>query len=211
MAIHDNKLDLVLSSIRSIGASFPVASSLVNAWNEHASRELAERCDLLITDLASKIEKLEGDVKRSEQECAEIFQLGLKYALNEPNKEKVPIYSSLISAYCNEKIDKDAVSNLIYECETLLPYDLETLEKVKRNSRVDEIFMFDENSNINEVSKRHASIKKLESKGLISITGDTSPSLHRVYEKRDTWPFNFYIQFFVVLHQGAILLKILSK
>ncbi len=211
MEIENKQIDLVLSAIRTVGASFPVASSLVNAWNEHSSKQKEEKILLLIRDLSEKLERLETAISRPENECSEIFQLGLEYAQKEPHKEKISIYSSLITAFCTNQIDKDAVSNLIYECETILPYDLETLEKLSKISRVDEAFRFDEESNIEEVSKRQSSIKKMESKGFLVATGDITPDMHRVYEQRNLWPFNFFVQFYALMHNGQVLLKIIKK
>ena len=83
--IQMSKFDLVLSAIRSVGASFPVASSLVNAWSEYSTAAQIEKCNLLIEYLSKDLEKIEGRVERNEKECAEVFALGLRYAINDPD------------------------------------------------------------------------------------------------------------------------------
>ncbi len=206
-----NKMDIVLSAIRSVGASFPVASSIVNAWNEYASHLQAEKCDRLITNLAENIEALEGRIERTERECAEVFGLALNYALNDPNIDKMPVYAGLVTSYCDNTADKDTVSNLIYECETLLPFDLENLKRLGSNRRIDSAFGFNEQTSRKDVSKCQTSIKKLEAKGLIGVGGENSISFERMYENSSSWPFTFYTQYYIVLHQGQLLLKILQN
>ncbi|TKB23091.1 hypothetical protein FCL47_23945 [Desulfopila sp. IMCC35006] len=211
MEIENKQADIILSAIRSVGSSFPFASSLVNAWNEYSSKQKEEKILRLIQDLSTKIENLDKSINKSEAECSEIFSLGLEYAIKEPSKEKIPIYSSLILSYCTNQVDRETVQNLIYECETILPYDIETLENLKRNPRIDEAFKFDESSNSEEVSKRQSSVKKLEAKGFLSITGDITPDFHRVYEQRTIWPFTFFVQFYQIMYHGEVFLKILKN
>ncbi len=206
-----NKSDMVLSAIRSIGASFPGASSLVNAWNEHSTNLQLEKCNRLINSLAKDIETMDGRIQRTKKECAEIFGLAMNYAMNDPNPEKMPVYAALILSFCNNSIDKDLVSNLIYECETLLPFDLETLKRIRLNRRIDSAFGFNEKSDHTEVSKCQASIKKLEAKGLVGIGGENNMGLEKIYENSSAWPFTLYQQYYMVLHQGLELLKIIDR
>ena len=203
--------DIVLSAVRSIGASFPGTSSLVNAWNEYSTNSQIERCTRLIQSLAAELEQIRATIRPSVEECAEVFQLGLHCAMHDPYAEKATTYAALIVAYCDSTIDKDAVLNLIYECETLLPYDIETLRRLKGNRRVDSAFSFDERSDRNAVGKRQTSLKKLEGKGLIGVGGEGPASFERIYENSTAWPFTFYQQYYLVLPQGQALLRILDR
>ncbi len=69
------------------------------------------------------------------------------------------------------------MSNLIYECETLLPFDLKKLKRIKFNRRIDSAFGFNEKSDHTDVSKCQTSIKKLEAKGLLGIGGENNTEL----------------------------------
>lgn len=206
-----NKADMILSVVRSVGASFPCTASLVNAWNEFSTQNQIDRCTFLIEKLALDLEQMRTTSSPPTDQCAEVFQAGLHYAMHDPYAEKAAVYASLIVAYCKSTVDKDTALNLIYECETLLPYDIETLQALKGNRRVDSAFGFSERSEPNAVAKRQASLKKLEGKGLVGVGGDTSMSFERMYERPRAWPFTFYQQYYLVLPQGQALLRILDR
>lgn len=204
------KVDMVLSAIRSVGASFPVASSLVNAWNDYSTNAQIEKCHSMIEALAEEIAGIKQDIDRDEKDCAQVFELGLRNCLNDPDIAKAALYSSIIAQFCDGSADKDTAINLIYEAETLLQYDLEVLGKIK-GGRVDSTFHFDEQTNRTVVSKCQASIKKLEGKGLVGRGGENSLSFERMYENGQSWPYTFYREYYMVLHQGKALLAALER
>jgi len=205
------KTDLVLSAIRSVGASFPVASSVVNAWNEHAGRLQEEKCKTLIRDLSERVQALENRICRTEAECAKVFELALNYALRDPNVEKMPAYAGIVVSFCEGTADEDAAMNLIYEIESLLPFDIDSLAHIYPQKRIDSAFRFDERSSQQDVSKCQASVKKLEAKGLVGIGGESATTFPRLYEHGSEWPFTFYQQYYKVLPPGRLLLRITGR
>ena len=209
-AFDMTRFDLVLSATRSVGASFPIASSLVNAWNEYAGAAQVQKCEALIETLAKQLEGIQERADRTEKECADVFALGLRYAINDPDYAKANLYATLIASFCEGSVDRDAAMNLIYECETLLPYDLETLGRL-RGGRVDSTFQFGESTDRAGVSKCQSSIKKLESKGLIGAGGEGQFPMEREYENPRAWPYTFFQEYYRVLPQGEALLEAITK
>ena len=205
-----HKMDLVLSAIRSIGASFPVASSIVNAWNEYSTNAQISKCQIMVESLAIEINQIKDSIERDKADCAQVFELGMRKCLDDPDQAKATLYSVLIAQFCDGSADRDTAMNLIYEAETLLEYDLQILAKI-RGGRVDSTFNFDEQTDRVTVSKCQASIKKLEGKGLVSRSGETSMSFERIYHGGQAWPYTFYQEYYMRSHQGRALVAALER
>ena len=206
-----NSLEKIQTSIKAIATAFPVTGSLVSVWNDYTAKKQNEKLKYLIECLANEIEQIKESISESmNHDLADIFEVTTKYSLNDPNIEKIPVYAGIMASYIHKKNKKDTVLNLIYECETLLPFDFQVLRQIKSSSRIDSIFGFSENSNILEVSKYQSSIVKLQSKGLIARSGEPEFAFEIQYN-RDGWPYSFFKSYYEVLYQGKALLKIINN
>lgn len=169
----------------------------MNAWNEYSTNSQIEKCHKMIEALAKELERLNEPIDREESDCAQVFELGMRNCLNDPDHSKASLYSMIIAQFCDGSADKDTAMNLIYEAETLLECDFEVLGKI-RSGRVDSTFNFDERTNRAVVSKCQSAIKKLEGKGLVTRSGDNSMSMERIYENERAWPYTFYMEYYML-------------
>lgn len=60
-------IDYLCTVIRSVGASFPVASSVVNGWNEIQGRLELEKVHKYLEGIAAKLEEIDGKVSRKKK------------------------------------------------------------------------------------------------------------------------------------------------
>ena len=203
--------DYLMTTIRSIAASFPVGSSVVNAWNEIQTGLEQERLESLVSELAERLNALEPKICKSKDEMGRVFCSTLNYVKKDPQGKKVPLYAGCLLEYGVSDVTEIEIVNLIQELETINAHDIDVLKRLAPSGRIDDALSLNENSQHSLISQNQVSIKKLESKALI-FPGSASPTnLQRLFDHPNVWPFSFFTQEFVVPASGQLLLAIWSK
>ena len=202
------KKDYLMTLLRSVATNFPVGSMIVNGWNEIQSKLEFERIDKYVSMVVERVECLETEIAKPQEEMASMFSTTMNYVARDPQIEKVPLYVGGLIKYGTTSSGREEILNFVQQLETIDQSDIETLQKIAPAGRIDKALGLDERSASLDVSKRQVSIKKLESKALIAQGGFDALVLHRVYEDPESWPFNFFKQEYTVLHSGNLLLEI---
>ena len=197
-----------MTAIRSAGASFPVASSIVNGWNEVQSRLEHERIEKFINHVMARLDDIELSASRTQEDMAKMFYYVMNYATKDPQTEKVSLYAGGLIEYYTREIESNDILNLVQELETLNTADIEVLQKLSSGKRIDEALRISDETELEDISSYQVSVKKLESKALIGTGGSGGISFHRVYHKHDSWPFTFLTQHYTVLHSGRLILRL---
>lgn len=209
-------MDLIATGIRSIGASFPVAGSITNAWNEFESKKTNERVSELFTALAEsikqneqKFEELKDEISKN-QYVPQFFELITRNVIIEASEFKRKAYASLLTYSILERSTTDLEKlSLIQSIDSLNEIDLKVLSwfqnssPVKVESQVHRMI----GRNIDEkFSNLICVLSKLESRGLISeSSSEESMSVESWVGDRNSWRNKWRLKYYIILPIGLKL------
>ncbi len=179
--IANNIGDLISIGVRSIGANFPVAAGIVNAWNEYQGKltnqriaELFSRLEQFIQENENKFTELSGKIS-GDSFIPQYFELITRQVSMESSEFKREAYSKLLGGTILRQ-DISAFEKLSYiqSMDTLNEIDLKVLSWLQdeRPHKIGEsIKRMLGKDDSDKLSNLIAVISKLESRGMVGQTG----------------------------------------
>jgi hypothetical protein len=112
--------EIIKTGVRSIAASFPVAGSLANAWNEYESNKKLESITKYFEILKEELDDIKENINQDyigKSEAARLLEQTCKAAQDEVVEEKIKIYAKFYSTSLtdlfSQRNDKESVLNII--------------------------------------------------------------------------------------------------
>ncbi len=214
---------IISGGLRSIAASFPVFSSIGQAWNEYETHRTSQRVQELIDNLRSAIEilyqrvdNLEDKFKNVAEEFPSLLEITVDKVRKEFSAEKRKIYAQvLVKLPIEDSLQTyDERATLLHELETLTPLDLNALKLFKDRETVKvsnlnwrELGLSgDDNEQLEQLASLLA---KLESRGLI-LTISMHDDVVYVRQGMAKWAARWIETEYRILPLGKQLLSVLD-
>jgi len=168
--------EIICSTARSVGASFPGIASIAQGWNEWESSKRWKYFKQFVEETSLKFKKLDEKLDRKidldSEETRHLFSLTLDKVMREHREEKRKKFAEFfVKTTCmGEKITFDEKRFFLEVLDELNEFDLNLLKLIKENGKLKVQSLV--NTEL-ELGTHIVSISKLQSKGLIA---ETSPS-----------------------------------
>jgi len=171
--------EIICSTARSIGASFPLAASIVHAWSEQESKKRWDNCQEFFEEIFSEMAELKEEFKKihdsNPDETQHLLSLTLEKVMREHREEKRKKFAEFfVKTTCRgEKITFDEKRFFLEILDELNEFDLSLLILIKNNGKLklgNLRFQQVLTKREEELSRYIVSISKLQSKGLIGET-----------------------------------------
>ena len=220
-----NSLELAIKSgLRSIAASFPVAASIAQAWNEYENQIQLKRIEESFNLLKNHIANMEERLRRAEKyildsgEVPSLIEKTFQKLRAELSyqKRKSFVYLLAESIAVGYDMPYETKYNFIEILDTLTEQDLNILlqfKKIKKLRGVDliDVVRIDQEKHASNIIM---SLSKLESRGLIAetdhldYTGDTSIGGAGT---EGSWINRWRSKFLCILPYGSIFLDMINE
>jgi len=217
----DAQSGLVKGALRSIAASFPVLSSLAQAWNEYETYHKGKRIEEFFGNFLKELESIKktiGEHRMAIQDCQgfpELLEASIEKTKKEFEESKRVRYSSLLArlTFSEGERSHDEKLALIESLDTLSEQDLKVLGlfKGKTTSAIKELrwgeigLPGDTNQQVWQLA---CNLAKLESRGLI-LRLSTSTGVQVVQDKMDPMASRWEETIYRVLPLGESLVHLL--
>ncbi len=178
----DNK-SLIKMGLRSIAASFPVASSIAQAWSEYESKTQSQRIEEFFNNFRSEIEAISDRIEAvkgyiiDSGEIPSLIERSIDKIKREASDSKRARFAHLLAnnIAAAEELNCDDKISFIEALDTLTEQDILVLSifKPDQRIRVDEILesgILNRYAGAERMGRLVSSITKLESRGLIGET-----------------------------------------
>lgn len=208
--------DSIKVGLKTIAASFPVAASLAQAWNEYESKVQHERIQKFFEDFKIELEMIKDRVNKAENYIRDSGEVPsqIERTVNKIRKEfsckKRKIYAHLLSNLVTTSgtLTYDDKITFIDNLETLTDQDLTILSQFEPDQQV-RVTDFIKKPILKDIpenermSKLAVSFSKLESRGLISeaIGHADQGVMARTYDSLG-WQEKFKDKYFELLPHG---------
>lgn len=228
--MQGNKLKMEISKIedsikiglKTIAASFPVAASFTQAWNEYESKVQHERIQKFFEDFKVELKMIKDRVKKAENyikdsgEVPSQIERTVDKIRKELSDRKRKIYAHLLSNLVTTSgtLTYDDKITFIDNLETLTDQDLTILSQFESDQQV-RVSDFIKKPILKDIpenermSKLAVSLSKLESRGLISeaIGHADQGVMARTYDSLG-WQEKFKDKYFELLPHGATFIQL---
>jgi|GEM_PF-6307828 len=219
MANTQDTKALIKAGLRSVAASFPIASSIAQAWNEYEAHAQSKRIEEFFEKFRSELEKVEerirdvSDYIRNSEETASLIEQTIEKIRRESSESKRLSFANLLANVLasGPAIHFDDKLTFIETLDTLREPDVCILStfRLGKTPEVREL----ENSTVlsslpasKRLGKLVASLAKLHSRGLISET-ITDPE-HKAWLSGATgWQEVWREKRFELLPYGSLFLR----
>ncbi len=218
MNINDKYKDLISGSIRSISASFPVLSSVAQAWSEIESHIYKKRIEEFFLQFENELNALRTKLNEIEknnniEELVELFQKCIALSKETSNQEKRKLFPKiLINTMINtDKIDHETKLNLIESLDYLSSTDIQILQFFKSGESIHVNSILNKSGITHNDRKRFSlfitSLTKLESRGLISESDNPGTKVLSGAGTPDHWINRWKNKFCEILPNGISFLE----
>jgi len=210
--------EIICSTARSIGASFPLAASIVHAWSEQESKKRWDNCQEFFKEIFSELKELKEEFKKipypDPDEMQGIISLTLEKVMREHREEKRKKFAEFfVKTTCmGKKITFDDKQFFLEILDELNESDLDLLIRIKNEGKfqLGNLNGFFRDPDFEELNRYIISFSKLESKGLI---GEMDPPTGIVIHTRgsmENWENKWRLKCFEVLPKGKEFLDSLT-
>jgi len=218
MNINDKYNDIIIGGIRSISASFPVLSSVAQAWSEIETHIYKKRIEEFISQFEQELitvkdKIIEIENRISTEEILELLQKCIVLSKDTSSHDKRKLFPKILTNIIinKEDVDHDTKLNYIESLDYLSLSDIEVLQFFKQDKsvHVNSILSF---LKISRNDKRRfslliTSITKLESRGLISESENPGTNVLSGSGTPDHWINRWKDKFYELLPNGISFLE----
>lgn len=214
---------LIKSGLKSIAASVPVAASISQAWNEYESHLQSKRVEQFFQLLRPEIARVKERIKlvedhvRQSGEVPSLIEQTIDKIRKENSERKRQTFAHLLanSVAAGPTLQQDDKLTFIDTLDTLTGQEISLLSIFQPDLRirVNEIAknsIFDDILYEKRLGKLAVSLKKLESRGLISETiGPGDISVMSVSYDTEGWEEKFEKKYFELLPHGQLFYQMI--
>ena len=183
MSAGEPTWELVKRGVRSLAASFPVAASLAQAWNEYESHVQVTRTDEFFRRFGEQLQRVENrmrvveDHAKKSGELPALLELAVEKAVREVSEEKratLAVFSANALAL-GPALPSDEKVSLLHTLDTLTTRDLRVLSGFRNNAR---LFPGEMTGRVepghpdDQLAQVASSLAKLQARGLIYECSD---------------------------------------